>query len=102
MIQDYNGYAAIEVSSGKAYLRFRLKSIDAILGEVPVKGREAVVRVESKDGGRYEFFADGKPLGSFETSLLSSEVVGGFTGVMLGLFAEGGQASFEYFDYQEK
>lgn len=100
--QDYNGFAAIEVSGGKAVLRFRLKSIDTILGEVPVKGREAVIRVESKDGGRYEFFADGKPLGSFETSLLSSEVVGGFTGVMLGLFAEGGQASFEYFDYQEK
>ena len=56
----------------------------------------------SSDGNMYEFTIDGKPLGRLETSLLSSEVVGGFTGVVLGLFAEAGTASFDYFDYQEK
>ena len=33
---------------------------------------------------------------------MSSEVCGGFTGVMLGLYAVDSVASFEYFDYQEK
>ena len=38
-----------------------------------------------------------------EVSLLSTEVVGGFTGVVLGMYAEGkGNAEFAYFDYNEK
>lgn len=39
-------------------------------------------------------------------SLLSTEVVGGFTGVTLGMFAQGqkadGYATFDFFDYEEK
>ena len=100
--QNHNGFAAIRFSKGKAELHFKLKSIDTVLGELPVKGKEAVLGVVSSDGNMYEFTIDGKPLGRLETSLLSSEVVGGFTGVVLGLFAEAGTASFDYFDYQEK
>ena len=34
---------------------------------------------------------------------MSTEVVGGFTGVVLGMYAEGeGSAEFAYFDYVEK
>ena len=39
-------------------------------------------------------------------SLMSTEVAGGFTGVVLGMFAEGkeksGYADFGYFRYNEK
>ena len=38
-----------------------------------------------------------------DVSLLSTEVVGGFTGLTIGMFAEGeGNVQFEYFDYVEE
>jgi xylan 1,4-beta-xylosidase len=36
-------------------------------------------------------------LGSVQTKYLSSEVAGGFTGVILGLFSQGGSESFNEF-----
>ncbi|MBQ6253989.1 MAG: beta-propeller fold lactonase family protein [Bacteroidales bacterium] len=100
--QHGDGFISVGVSKGKASLRLKLKAVDTILGETSVKGPETIIRVESKDGNMYEFFADGKLLGEVNTSLMSSEVVGGFTGVVFGLYAAGGTAGFEYFDYQEK
>ena len=41
-----------------------------------------------------------KPLGSIAPQLMSTEVVGGFTGILLGIYATGtGSADFQYFDY---
>ena len=63
------------------------------------------------DGEKYYFFY-ARPddafdsMGTLECSLVSTEVVGGFTGVTIGMFtestAEEGFAEFNYFDYQEK
>lgn len=54
-----------------------------------------------------EYATDGKlyhEIKTADTCLLSSEVVGGFTGVVLGLYCTGknqsGYADFEYFDYK--
>lgn len=42
-------------------------------------------------------------INTVDTQLLSTEVVGGFTGCILGMYATGsGSASFDYFDYQQK
>mgnify|MGYP002855145119 CR=1 FL=1 len=100
--QNPDGFVSLTVNKGRALLRLKLKSVDTVLGTVSLRGKEAVLRIVSEDGNRYRFEANGKPLGELETSLLSSEVCGGFTGVVLGLFASGGTGSFEYFDYQEK
>jgi len=60
------------------------------------------------DGNRYRFeyaLSDGKwkLVDIHDCSLVSTEVVGGFTGVTLGMFVEGeGKAAFRYFDYTEK
>ena len=55
------------------------------------------------DKDRYRFLCkkgdEWQEVGSLECSLLSTEVVGGFTGVVLGLYAEGdGVARFQSFD----
>lgn len=100
--QHNDGFAAVGISNGKAFLRVKLKTVDTILGEVPIKGKEAVLGISSDDGLIYNFSVNGKYLGNLSTALLSSEVVGGFTGVTLGLYAVGGSAAFDYFDYQEK
>ena len=53
----------------------------------------------SEDGKEY------KKLGANHTRYLSSETIGGFTGIMLGLWAqsqsEKGWAEFEYFEYKQ-
>ena len=50
----------------------------------------------SLDGEKYE------QIDEQDVFLLSTEVVGGFTGLTMGMFAEGdGKVEFEYFDYQE-
>lgn len=57
----------------------------------------------TSDGLRYWFYRspDGveyEELGSVETSLVSTEVVGGFTGVTLGMYCTRGLAAFTRFD----
>ena len=74
------------------------------------KGSNVVLRLRlSSDGDMYHFdySADGgksyQRLASHNCSLVSTEVVGGFTGVVLGMFAEGqGSADFTNFNYTEK
>ena len=92
-------------------LRCKLKSIDYVVKSVPRLRKDAVrLRIRS-DGEMYRFAYsfDGKKfhdLGSMNCSLMSTEVAGGFTGVVLGMFAEGkeksGYADFGYFHYNEK
>ena len=67
-----------------------------------------VLRVES-DGDKYYFSYTTRgsdtyrQLGSLECSLLSTEVVGGFTGAMVGMFAEKtGSVAFDRFEYEER
>lgn len=69
-------------------------------------GDEVTLRIES-DGNNYVMsisedggeFVKAYPI---ECSLVSTEVVGGFTGVTLGMYATGsGSAYFDYFDYKE-
>jgi len=93
-------------------LRYRVKSLGNEERVVPI-GQGKVKLTITSDGGRYHFFVDqekgigaGKTdmteLGSFETSLVSTEVVGGFTGVTIGMFATGsGHADFLNFAYTE-
>ena len=62
----------------------------------------------TSDGDMYRFeyaTVDGAftSLAKHNCQMVSTEVVGGFTGVMVGMYAEGGAgASFGYFRYEEK
>lgn len=93
-------------------LRATVKSICHEQKVIPLEGTLSKLTITS-DGTRYHFYAQsakdistkavGKTeLGSFETSLVSTEVVGGFTGVQLGMFSKGtGYADFLNFSYSE-
>jgi alpha-N-arabinofuranosidase len=62
----------------------------------------------SSNGAKYRFEYAGegqswKLLGEHDCPLVSTEMVGGFTGAIVGMFAEGeGSADFSYFNYSEK
>lgn len=71
------------------------------------KKTEKVKLLISSDSTKYTFeysINDKKyeKIAEHDVILVSTEVVGGFTGVVLGMFAEGkGRAKFSYFDYIE-
>ena len=72
----------------EGFLRLRIGDIDHIQAAVPLENGAAEVKV-IMEPLRYRFYVDGVCLGSGQTKYLSSEVAGGFTGVVLGLYAVG-------------
>lgn len=107
VFQINDGHADLFVTKSKngykAQLRMKLKAIDYIVGSEDVKSPKVQLRITS-DGLMYNFFVKADngqwaQLGSLNTSLLSTEVAGGFTGVTVGLFCNGGNGSgFADFD----
>ena len=109
--QINDGHLDLFVSKRQVALRCKLKSIDYVVKSVPHLRKGAVKLRISSNGEMYFFYysLDGKKfheLASMNCSLMSTEVAGGFTGVVLGMFAEGkkksGHADFRYFHYEEK
>lgn len=89
----------------EAVLRYTVKSISHVAKTIALSQPTVKLGVAS-DGTSYSFtVTDGQAvekLGSVETSLVSTEVVGGFTGVMLGMYATGiGSADFSGVGYKE-
>ena len=108
--QINDGHLDFFVSSKQVALRCKLKSIDYVVKSVP-RLRKGTVKLRIRSNGEMYFFdysLDGKSfheLAAVNCSLMSTEVAGGFTGVTLGMFAEGkpksGSADFNYFHYNE-
>lgn len=94
-----------ENGSCEAILRLNIGGIKHIQNALPVGGSSARLIVKG-DCLNYTFSAEinGKTvtLGSGGTKYISSEVSGGFTGAMTGLYAVGGTAGFENFKVQYK
>lgn len=109
--QINDGHLDFFVSQKQVALHCKLKSIDYVVKSVP-RLRKGSVKLRIRSNGEMYFFdysLDGKrfhELASMNCSLMSTEVAGGFTGVVLGMFAEGkeksGYADFGYFYYDEK
>lgn len=80
--------------------------------ELPRGAKEVELRVEgSPHYYAFSYSVDGdgfRPLGKMDSRYLSTETAGGFTGVILGLYAVGkekntkGFGEFRYFEYQER
>lgn len=108
--QIHEGHLDFFVSKDQVALRCKLKSIDYIVNSVPrTQGKSVKLRIRS-NGDKYffDYSLDGMnyaELASVNCSLMSSEVAGGFTGITLGMYAEGktngSYADFDYFHYQE-
>ena len=91
----------------EAFLRLRLGNIDHIQNVIALPGKEARILVKF-DALQYVFHIciDGQEmlLGTGQSRFLSSEVMTGFTGVVIGLYATGGTARFTDFSltYQDE
>ncbi len=72
----------------EAFLRLRLGDIDHIVSTRPLSHGAASLKAEF-DRLRYRFYVNGEYLGDAQSRFLSSEVMTGFTGVVIGLYAVG-------------
>lgn len=99
VFQINDGHADLMVGKAgkglKAQLRIKLKSIDYVAGTADIASEKAQLRITT-DGNMYNFYVKGAKgawtqLGALNCSLLSTEVAGGFTGVTVGLFCNGGE-----------
>ena len=97
--KDKGGRWAVEV-------RYAMGVLNHVIEE-PFSGNSIYLRITGEsDFYKFWYSVDGKDfkmLGINHTRYLSSETVGGFTGIMIGLWAQSpsgrGYAQFEYFDY---
>lgn len=94
-------------------LRVRVGSISFIAAEKAVNGNRVLLKMEGSPDQYSFYLADPLvreyiELGKQDTRYLSTEVAGGFTGVMIGLYASSNgkessaKAYFDWFDYQAK
>lgn len=92
-------------------MKYQVKSLQGeVMGDdsgMPVLQGKVRLRIES-DGQQYRFAycvagGEWKQVAAHDCQLLSTEVVGGFTGVTAGMYADGdGAATFSSFDYIER
>ncbi len=96
-----------ESDEAKVMLRIRVGDAQAVVQSIPVSGEKVQLSVEST-AEEYSFCCEAEGvhhyLGKARTKYLSSEVAGGFTGVVMGLYAidAGGRwASFENLNWRQ-
>ncbi len=85
-------------------VRRRIGSLSAVVASTRVDDAPLILSIDA-DRDTYRFaFATGdgasNVLASGETHYLSTEVAGGFTGVYLAMYAVGGTAAFDWFEYR--
>lgn len=96
--------------NGKLFVQavVRLGQTNHIEKEIEIKGSQVYLRAEADPQFYYlAYSTDGKNfsrLAKMEYRFLSTETIGGFVGVHIGLFAQGnsdncGSADFDYFEY---
>ena len=103
-----------QLADGKqaVVLRYQLNELTHTEKEVILPQGKVQLRVKgSNEIYSFEYATNGKDfkeLGRMNTRYISTETAGGFTGIMLGLYAVSGSqtskayADFEYFDYEGK
>lgn len=108
--QIHDGHADFYTDGESVTVSVQLKSVGTKVFHQPFAKKHGTIKLRiTSDGDMYHFlYSPGggehfTELYQMNCSLLSTEVVGGFTGVTIGMFAQGngGQGSFDYFDYAE-
>ncbi|WNS46025.1 glycoside hydrolase family 43 protein [Paenibacillus sp. MMS20-IR301] len=94
--RNADGYAVIE--------RLNIGDIKSVEHTVELGNSSQAKLIVRASHERYSFFveADGKEvlLGTAQTRYLSSEVAGGFTGVLIGLYAQGEGSAAEFSNFK--
>jgi beta-xylosidase len=112
---DESHHYSVEVASGQVRVRARIGPLNTVVASRPVPPGPVVLRVETvpvrtmndaRTGPDFVSLGfeerDGTfvELASLDGRYLSTEVAGGFTGRVIGLFATAGMVHFDWFDHE--
>jgi beta-xylosidase len=110
VLMDETAHYEVVVSSGEILARTRVGPLDTVVGRAPCPTTPVVLTVATEPHIHgpdtvtfgYEDEA-GVPhrVAHVDGRYLSTEVTGGFLGRTIGMFAVGGDAAFDWFDYRE-
>ncbi|MCL2638736.1 MAG: glycoside hydrolase family 43 protein [Oscillospiraceae bacterium] len=85
---DENHHYDLAFDGSAVKLKLNIGDIKHTKKEIPANG-DITLRIKA-NAINYEFFCGGVSLGTAQTRYLSSEVAGGFTGVVIGLYSQYG------------
>jgi xylan 1,4-beta-xylosidase len=109
VFMDATGHCEVAVREGRVVARVRIGPIGSVLADAPCPGPPLVLAIETGPHARGPDtvalgFEDehGTPhtLAQVDGRYLSTEVTTGFLGRTIGLYAVGGEAAFDWFDYE--
>jgi len=92
MSRKYHYDLFVDTAEAKIKMRVHVGSIEQVVKEIPISGNHEITLIIETDPKKISFYAISDKtktfLGSYECILISTEVAGTFTGVMLGIFAQ--------------
>jgi xylan 1,4-beta-xylosidase len=111
---DDEAHYAVAVRGGEVVVRARSAPFDQVVASAPCGPGPVVLDVEAVPNGSspsdgahaagpdvLRFGVDGRVLAELDGRHLSTEVRGGFLGRLIGMYAVGGDATFERFRYEQ-
>ncbi len=107
---DETAHYDVAVRGDRVLARCRVGSLETVVGEAPRPSGPVVLTVETGPHahgpdavslGFEDQRGAAHPLARLDGRYVSTEVTGGFLGRMIGMYAVGGDAAFDWFDYQQ-
>ncbi len=108
---DERHHYEVAVAAGEVVVRARIGPLAGVVGRAPAPGGAVVLRVETHDDptmlgagpDRVRLGVEGDDgsfavLADLDGRYLSTEVTSGFVGRVIGVYAVGGAASFDWFE----
>ncbi|MBQ3657769.1 MAG: glycoside hydrolase family 43 protein [Bacteroidales bacterium] len=112
VFQDQSSHYDIVLKDGSVSVRYKLRDLAAEKASEKISAKKVYLRIEgTNEAYKFSYSLDNKtfkPLTQMSAVYLSTEVAGGFTGNVLGIFSgkksQGSKAEtiVEWFDYQGK
>jgi beta-xylosidase len=109
VVMDESFHYEVAVRGDEVVAHVHIPSLDLIVGSAPRPSDDVVLVVETRPHPHgpdvvvlgVEEEGELRVLAEVDGRYLSTEVAGGFTGRVIGMYAVGGDAAFDWFDYEE-
>jgi beta-xylosidase len=109
VVMDESFHYEVAVRGDEVVARARIASLDSVVDTAPRPRGPVMLAIETRPHPHgpdvvvlgVEEDGELRVLAEVDGRYLSTEVTGGFTGRVIGMYAIGGDAAFDWFDYEE-